>query len=603
MTCRPTTLATKYANGLDNNDPERLASTVFEFIDLINRERNPAEGFDRTRLVNTTNKFNTLSRRVDLTDYPLSNDRFNQVNNITYVDFADFLNQSGYTFDEAEGIIDNAYNVSRRVVGTGNNANNNNNLFGGTAGTGNNANNLFGGTAGTDNNANNLFGGTAGTGSPTLPWNQYPTTFKGVMDQFEFYNTSNIANSISGGFCGGFGNPFGKLLGIVASIKAGVSLLKKLASFSLADLFSLALSSALDAIKEKLASIVDSLKNLLLNQLNNIIKSATNIVNGSIAIFDDISKRVEDAKSFFKDLTMEKIKDKIRAFVDAAIAQFEELTPEAIALLLFRFCQFAEMIQAFLKAPVDFVKQYFGNIARQTIAVNSLGALQTQRAISAGAMRLTADARRDARKRMMDTLNSRSSNSTNNSDPGPLPDPEVYVNNPEITEDEARELGTMSDDGIPGKFKWAPQVLNMGKSVSDADDDAGWKMINMEVKVKLLRVATRMGRELTVNSGYRSPEYNRRIGGAKRSQHMSGYAIDVSMAGFSSDDIRKFIRLASQEGFMGMSYYSGSNFTHVDIGGRRTWGSNGAHANWVAAHVRDEFRAGASGMSSQQQNA
>lgn len=572
MVCRPTTLATKYGTGLYNRNPALFSEEIFEFSDLINRQKNPAEGYDRDRLVAATNKFNTLSRRTDLSEYPLTDDRFRQVNNITYIEFADFVNQSGFSFNNAERIVNDAYNtsLSATVVSVINDSSNNNN--------------------------NNI-----SLSNSIVPWTNYPTDYKDLVDQFEFYNTENVANSISGGFCAGFQNPFGKLLKVIAGIKAGVALLKKLASFSLSDLFGLIQAAALDAIKEKLASIVDKLKSIFMRQLNNLIGTVSGIVNGSIATFDEVSKRVQDVKDFFNDLTMEKVKDKIREFVDKAIAQFEELTPEAILLLLFRFCQFAEMIQTFLQSPVNFVKEYINNIARQTRAVQSMGSLQTQRAVLAGAMRMTPEARRDARRRMMQTLaqsNRRSSNTTAaaSGSTGPRPNPEVYVNDPEITEEEARELGTISDQGIPGKFKWAPSVLNMGKSVSDADDNAGWQMINMEVKVKLLRTATRFGRELTINSGYRSPEYNRRIGGASRSQHMSGYAIDVSMAGFSSDDIRNFIRIASQEGFMGMSYYPGSNFTHVDIGGRRTWGSNGPHSSWVAAHVRDEFRRGASGV-------
>ena len=579
MVCRPTTLATKYGTGLYNRNPALFSEEIFEFSDLINRQKNPAEGYDRDRLVSATNKFNTLSRRTDLSEYPLTDDRFRQVNNITYIEFADFVNQSGFSFNNAERIVNDAYNtsLSATVVSITNNNNNNN-----------------------SNLSNSI-----------IPWTNYPTDYKDFVDQFEFYNTENIANSISGGFCAAFQNPFGKLLKIISSIKAGVALLKKLASFSLSDLFGLIQAAALDAIKEKLASIVDKLKSIFMRQLNNLIGTVVGIANGSIATFDEASKRVQDVKDFFNDLTMEKVKNKIREFVDRAIAQFEELTPEAILLLLFRFCQFAEMIQTFLQSPVNFVKEYINNIARQTRAVQSMGSLQTQRAVLAGAMRMTPEARRDARRRMMQTLvqsNRRSSNTTaatsdssnstsaTSGSTGPRPNPEVYVNDPEITEEEARELGTITEQGLPGKIRWAPSVVNMGKTVNDADDNAGWQMINMEVKVKLLRTATRLGRELTINSGYRSPEYNRRIGGASRSQHMSGYAIDVSMAGFSSDDIRNFIRIASQEGFMGMSYYPGSSFTHVDIGGRRTWGSNGPHASWVAAHVRDEFRRGASGV-------
>lgn len=560
MSCRPTTLTKKYAGGVytQSRTPEEFSDSIFDFVDIINKENNPAERYDRDTLVDTTFKFNTLMRRTDLTDYPLSDNRMIQDKNVSYIAFADFINQSGYTLNNVVSIVNSAYSNS---------------------------------------NSNINFGGNT---SNILDWKNYPTTYRGLVDQFEFYNNENVANTISGGMCGGFGNPFGKLLKIIAAIKAGAALLEKLKSFSLADLFDMALSAALDAIKEKLASIVDSLKSILMQQVNNLVTQVTSIVNGNIALFGEIKKRIEDVKDFFNDLTMEKLKDKIRSFVENAIAQFEELTPEAILLLLFRFCQFAEMIQGFLKSPVDAVRNYMSSIESRLAATLSFSLRNTELAVSAGATRLSYQARLDARLRMMETLRQRTnganggggSNTTDQPGNFNSPDPERFVTDPNITEAEARELGAMTENGIPGKFIFSPQVKNMGKTVSDAGNDAGWKMINIEVMVKLLRVSTRLGTQLQINSGYRSPQYNKRIGGATRSQHMSGYAIDVMMAGLSSDQIKQFIRLASQEGFGGMKYYSGSGFTHVDIGARRTWGSSGAYQSWINMHLRDGFRNG-----------
>src|SRR5690606_38803974 len=40
-----------------------------------------------------------------------------------------------------------------------------------------------------------------------------------------------------------------------------------------------------------------------------------------------------------------------------------------------------------------------------------------------------------------------------------------------------------------------------------------------------------LGTELNITSGYRSPDHNEKVGGAKNSQHMHGDAVDISMKG------------------------------------------------------------------------
>ena len=49
-------------------------------------------------------------------------------------------------------------------------------------------------------------------------------------------------------------------------------------------------------------------------------------------------------------------------------------------------------------------------------------------------------------------------------------------------------------------------------------------------------VRSEIGRPIWITSGYRDPHYNRRIGGARRSQHVAGLALDIDLAGFSSWD-------------------------------------------------------------------
>jgi zinc D-Ala-D-Ala carboxypeptidase len=74
---------------------------------------------------------------------------------------------------------------------------------------------------------------------------------------------------------------------------------------------------------------------------------------------------------------------------------------------------------------------------------------------------------------------------------------------------------------------------------------------------------------LIVHSAYRSPEYNRRVGGAKHSMHLQGAAFDISMA---NHDPESFEAAARAVGFTGFGFHPRQNFMHVDIGRARQWG-------------------------------
>ncbi len=96
--------------------------------------------------------------------------------------------------------------------------------------------------------------------------------------------------------------------------------------------------------------------------------------------------------------------------------------------------------------------------------------------------------------------------------------------------------------------------------------------IPVNVFKNILRLAEEMQkirdyfqRSITVNSGYRSPDYNKSIGGAKQSQHLLGTAADIVVKGFSADEVANAIEGLNRIGAIkigGLSRYD--NFTHVD---------------------------------------
>jgi uncharacterized protein YcbK (DUF882 family) len=90
------------------------------------------------------------------------------------------------------------------------------------------------------------------------------------------------------------------------------------------------------------------------------------------------------------------------------------------------------------------------------------------------------------------------------------------------------------------------------------------------------------GKSITINSGYRSPEHNRSIGGAYKivngkrketSQHVFGKAADIVIDGMKPADTYALIEYLNDKGVIkigGLGHYN--TFTHVDIReGKARW--------------------------------
>jgi uncharacterized protein YcbK (DUF882 family) len=99
--------------------------------------------------------------------------------------------------------------------------------------------------------------------------------------------------------------------------------------------------------------------------------------------------------------------------------------------------------------------------------------------------------------------------------------------------------------------------------------DTGKLLVHEAALDKLQELRDRLGKPLIVRSGYRSPEHNRAVGGAKRSKHMEGTAFDIAM---SNHDPAAFETAARKAGFLGFGFYPPSDFIHIDLGPKRVWG-------------------------------
>ena len=96
-------------------------------------------------------------------------------------------------------------------------------------------------------------------------------------------------------------------------------------------------------------------------------------------------------------------------------------------------------------------------------------------------------------------------------------------------------------------------------------------IVNLQLLAEQLQVLRDfVGKSITINSGYRSPSYNKKIGGASRSQHKLGTAADIRVDGISPREVHGIISELIKDGRMkegGLGKYS--SFTHYDIRGTK----------------------------------
>ena len=116
----------------------------------------------------------------------------------------------------------------------------------------------------------------------------------------------------------------------------------------------------------------------------------------------------------------------------------------------------------------------------------------------------------------------------------------------------------------------------------DGSDTPDELMSNLEELVENLQIIRdHINVPMHIISGYRSPKYNRRIGGARKSQHMPAKAADIRVTGMKPQELKAIIEGLIKEGKM-MKGCVGlyTTFTHYDVRGR--------NARWRGKGVKDD---------------
>lgn len=78
----------------------------------------------------------------------------------------------------------------------------------------------------------------------------------------------------------------------------------------------------------------------------------------------------------------------------------------------------------------------------------------------------------------------------------------------------------------------------------------------------LQKVRTHFGKAVTINSAYRTPTHNKKVGGTAYSQHLYGTAADIVVKGIDPKKVAAYVEtLMPDKGGIGIY----PTFTHVDV--------------------------------------
>ena len=78
----------------------------------------------------------------------------------------------------------------------------------------------------------------------------------------------------------------------------------------------------------------------------------------------------------------------------------------------------------------------------------------------------------------------------------------------------------------------------------------------------LQKIRTHFRKPVTINSGYRTPDYNKKVGGSTNSQHCLGTACDIVVKGIAPKQVATYAEtLLKDKGGIGVY----DTFTHIDV--------------------------------------
>ncbi len=136
----------------------------------------------------------------------------------------------------------------------------------------------------------------------------------------------------------------------------------------------------------------------------------------------------------------------------------------------------------------------------------------------------------------------------------------------------ARKLtkrGSAKRKRVSSKSKRGWRTRSKGLGYTAANRGVSTSCFPRRLRNLLKKVSAHYGRKLHITSGYRSHRHNRRVGGARRSQHLHCTAADFYVPGVNKYALARYLKRMPGRG--GVGTYGGNRIVHLDVGPRRSW--------------------------------
>jgi hypothetical protein len=349
-------------------------------------------------------------------------------------------------------------------------------------------------------------------------------------------------------------------------------------------------------IQDLIGALIDNLK----EKLSDLVTQLTQQVSNCLGSIKGIANTVQKTSDFFSDANIQSLKDTVNGVIASASNKFTNITQQNIDYLVYRFCQLSNAVEQFMRSPLSALQSTLKNCTDVKNTLTNASNEFTLESITNGAFRMDDGNVTAIKERMAASLNSDTNSNLNQAGQAK---PGKWYTRPFTDAEKNTALAIIATPGEqilagnhPGT-KWF-DFSTIGGSMNNPTVAVGVKKLTVDVLILGMRVSERLGKRLSILSGYRSPEYNRAIGGARNSLHMSGMSLDIARSSFGSDfeSGETFIKTASQEGATGIGTYS--SFIHIDVrDGRSQWteaSGSLAHSNTLKLHANDQFRNGPS---------